>query len=213
MDCGPILLYAPKEDALSMGLYFVGVGVGFVYSFFVPSPSSWFGMASVGSCMYCISRDMQIPMAALLPAVLPVCVLNFSGNMFSYLVLFSACIVEIAIGETLKRPTGTWLPPLLAFLCMAGDRKHVFYRLLYVILSLVPYKIRILYGILLALHTPISVAGFDALAGPALVYTLFAMLAQFEWFFIVLILFWVLFNVGALYIFTNTQLKKLNASS
>jgi hypothetical protein len=144
MDCGPILLYAPKEDALSMGLYFVGVGVGFVYSFFVQSPNSWFGVASVGSCMYCISRDMGIPMAALLPAVLPTCVLNFSGNVASYLTLFGACLVEIAAGETLKRPSGTWLPPLLAFLCMAGDRKHVFYRLLYVVLSLVPYKIRIL---------------------------------------------------------------------
>lgn len=185
MELGAALLVSPHQLAVDWMLLAAGLGVGFA----LPPPHPFFGAACLGACIFSLSRDFEIPLDATLFAVLPVCTQAWRPSIMALITLAILALGEWSAARPLPHaPRDTWTPAILAALCVAGGSKATkWLRVACVIMRHIqPRGARLAYGALLVVQEPVVVARYDALAGPVLLYTGFALAAMFSYYPLVL---------------------------
>lgn len=190
-DCsfGPVLLAVPAPLALDWALVSVALLAGYLWPTPGPLARLLYQPLCFGAAVLAISRDFGIPFDAALVACLPVSLARWGGQgPLLRRTLVAAIVVNyfVLAPDLGAVPAHPWAPALAAFVFVARAPPTALERLARVGLVVaryrVPRAVHALYGALLFVLEPLAVPGYDRTMGPALAYTLSALVALEPWY-------------------------------
>lgn len=175
-DCtlGIVLLASPANNTRDWSL----VGVALCLGFFVTIPPHWLIQpVAVGAALYSASRDFEIPYDALLLAAVPVAALGWRRSLAIDGALALGVVVSYVLAWPILPPEDWWTPAVAALLYMVSGPYKLSRAAIVLARYLAPRAAHVVYGMVLVICRPMPVPYYDKVAGPALAYTLCALLA------------------------------------
>ena len=171
---GALLLMSPTPDALGWALVGVGLAVGF---FLRVHP--WFQYPCLGACVWCISRDFDIPLDVVLMAVMPICLIKWTRHE---LWVIPALIVNYFFADDLHPPTSSWTAAVLSALFVGSSDTKLFNVGIVLARHLAPRGVHVMYGLPFFFFQSKELPYFDNVVGTTVACTLFTVMAMEAWF-------------------------------